>query len=683
MPRSSVALRSWFFRAFVLGGAFLCLPPARMACSGEDPPVPAPSPGPDKPEPAPAPEAPAPAPLPPLPPAPPGPAGMVYVPVEGVGELKVGTTPEEMLRVVGRRAKELLPQLCFETPRWSPVLTRYFLDATEVTNAQYKVFADDRYRATFKTGTTALSNLEEIAGYFAYGDPKGCAKEKDEVSPLQLYFLNKPALEAAVPDIAKGPQGLKGVKLAALPPDIELVVYKMRLPELWFVDSDKLEGDAAPDHPVRDVSYLEAERFAEWAGKHIPTEAEWEWAARGPQGREFSFEGPWHETTVDPITGKKKAENRVNWLDLGITSPKSHKPTTVAVEDMPEGKSWCGCFHMGGNVSEWTSSWFSPYPGWTDPFANVKGAGENQFANLYPDFVKVIRGASCADREALVLRLAYRNFVGGGREARPMPQNRFEYVGFRCAAYLTPGLDRLEPSIARLLRPKKVKSEWIARERYGGGAANKYVPMGTVPDNHVFVTGGSSAILMAPFHVLQNDPKENPIARSAQDLVAASATAEGIVFGVFHTDITVDKFAAMDPKVALPDAGAGFRKGSKPKKVPPPATLPGKTLAPDTYVLSLVHGRVAVMRSNLDFVGFLDEKPKLEGKKLKKNEKGEFELPPTTFLIESDADTVEVKTFLASGGKNSEGEGFLLTFRFSTVSGALDKAGSWRATEGK
>jgi hypothetical protein len=94
----------------------------------------------------------------------------------------------------------------------------------------------------------------------------------------------------------------------------------------------------------------------------------------------------------------------------------------------------------------------------------------------------------------------------------------------------------------------------------------------------------------------------------------------------------------MDPKVALPDAGSGFRKG-KPKKVPPPATIAGKTLAPDTYILSLVHGRIGVLRSNLDFVGYLDEKPKIEGKKLKKNEKGVIEIPSTTFLIESDETT--------------------------------------------
>jgi len=372
----------------------------------------------------------------------------------------------------------------------------------------------------------------------------------------------------------------------------------------------------------------------------------------------------------------------VNWLDLGITSPKSHKPTTVPVEDMPEGRSWCGCFHMGGNVSEWTSSWFAPYPGWTDPFANVKNASKNLFEDLYPDYVKVIRGASCADRETIALRLAFRNFVGGGHEARPRPQNRFEYVGFRCAAYLTPGMDRLEPSIARLLRPKKIKSEWIARNLYGGGAANKYLAEGMAAENHVFVTGPSSAILMAPFRLLQLDPKENPLARNAPDLVAASNTSEGIPFGVFHTDITVVKFAEMDPKVALPDAGTGFRKG-KPKKVPPPATIPGKTLAPDTYVLSLVHGRIGVLRSNLDFVGYLDEKPKIEGKKLKKNDKGVIEIPSTTFLIEPDADTVEVKTFLASGGKNSEGEGFLVTFRFTTETRALENAGSWRVTEAR
>ena len=90
---------------------------------------------------------------------------------------------------------------------------------------------------------------------------------------------------------------------------------------------------------------------------------------------------------------------------------------------MPEGASWCGALHMLGNVAEWTSSWFDAYPGWIDPSGgNIE---KNRWLAYQGEYVRVIRGGSCGDRERLVLRLPFRNFIGLERLAPPVPENHF------------------------------------------------------------------------------------------------------------------------------------------------------------------------------------------------------------------------------------------------------------------
>ena len=167
-------------------------------------------------------------------------------------------------------------------------------------------------------------------------------------------------------------------------------------PLYWSADS------AWDRHPVCGVSYYEAEAYATFAGKRLPTEAEWEKAARWHPGR-GQQDFPWGDACPS-------ARHCNHDAIVGHTTP---------VGVYPAGENYYGCRDLLGNVWEWTATWFAGHPGFESfPYSGYSAA---YFDNRH----RVLKGGSWATRP-WALRASWRNWYEPGM--------RQMFVGFRCVA---------------------------------------------------------------------------------------------------------------------------------------------------------------------------------------------------------------------------------------------------------
>jgi formylglycine-generating enzyme required for sulfatase activity len=255
----------------------------------------------------------------------------------------------------------------------------------------------------------------------------------------------------------------------------EQPIHKVNLPAFWIdqtevttnqyaacISAGKCDPPSNTDHfntayanyPVVDADWKQAKAYCEWAGRRMPTEAEWEKAARGTDGRIY----PWGNDAPS------------NSLLINITLDVH----IAAVGKIPKGKSPYGAYDMAGNVWEWVNDWYNETYYQSSPLSNPLGPNSGQY--------RVVRGGSTNYSD---------NDVRSASRDRFDPTYHSTDIGFRCASSEANAINQA-PTVTVALIATQAPALGIGSNMIGkDGMTLLYVPAGE------FLMGSTNATTLA------------------------------------------------------------------------------------------------------------------------------------------------------------------------------------------
>lgn len=472
--------------------------------------------------------------------------------------------------------REWKEALSLATPAWTVDVPAFSLSKYELTNAQWERFLADRMDSYTTVGGETLPDL--VVRFWKIEDLDKSQLEiqrgwKTVLAQNREVLL--PALDtekkgdAYDPLLRQGADKKTGLE-TKLPAGLKIVYPRYMPPAHW--KDGKVEGRLGASQrkqPMQNLSWEIANDFCLWAGFHLPTEFEWERAARGTAGRLFPWDGPWDPLKAvcigynDAAIKAKKPEFKPITPPGMESDPPRVTPDTADVDSFPQGATPEGVLHMEGNVSEFTSSRASLYPGSKTEYKFLDGSAI------------VARGGNLVDPGPEVFLPSDRRALG--HNGALLASHTEGGYGMRLAAYPVGGADLALPLAQRYNESRGLDTPyyWLPlpagfTERKGCEPFMGFDPQLTAgfierdldpasPD-HVFVKGPAVGLAFLPARGFSIEHIKVPgdLHRAAtQDtpvvlgLITGTAFA-GIEFAILTTDVLGD-LTTKRGKVALHD----------------------------------------------------------------------------------------------------------------------------------